>query len=457
MSQQPLAIIQRPTTGTDIATTIDQFQSDASEIGNAPEPMRARLVLYVMTGFVTFALLWSIFASIDRIVTAQGKVVTVAPTIVVQPFESATVKSIEVRVGDVVAANSILARLDPTFATADVGQIEARVGSLDAVIARLLAEQAKKPFILSANGGTEYEKLQYSIWQERQTQYAAQMANFQEKISSAQSAITARTKERDRLRERLAVLREVEEMRSTLEARQTGSKLNVLLARDARIEVELALQVADNAITETQHALVAMRAERDVFARGWDSAVVEEMVTKRNERDSLGEQLVKAQRLKDMIELRTPVDAVVLDVAAKSVGSVVSSAEPMFRLVPKDAALEVEAAVEARQLANIAVGDPVQIKLEAYPYQEHGMLEGTVANISGDAFTADPSNAQAQVGAFYRVRIDVTTKTLRNVPANFQLIPGMPLVAEIKIGKRSVISYLLRPILRGVDESMREP
>ncbi|MFM2042455.1 MAG: hypothetical protein RLY86_1031 [Pseudomonadota bacterium] len=456
MNPQPPVVFQRPK-GGNAALTVDQFQSDASEIVNEPEPVAARMTLFVLSAFVLFALLWSVFATIDRIVTARGRVVTVAPTIVVQPFESAIVKSIDVRVGDAVKANDVLARLDPTFALADVGQIEGRVDSLDAVIERLQAEHAGRPHTLPPDGGNDHDRLQYSIWQERQTQYQAQMASYQEKISSATASISARIKERDHLRARLDVLREVEEMRSSLESRQTGSRLNVLLARDARIDVELSLQIAENAITETRHAMAALEAERDVFSRGWDSALVEELVAKKDERDSLNEQLVKARRLKDMIELRTPVDAVVLDVAARSVGSVVNSAEPLFRLVPQDAVLEVEAAVEARQLGYIAVGDPVQIKLEAYPYQEHGMLEGRITTISGDAFSPEPGSEQAAIGSFYRVRVEVTRQDLRNVPASFQLIPGMPLAAEIKIGKRSVISYLLRPILRGMDESMREP
>jgi hemolysin D len=455
MTAPPPAIVKRSDT-TAVAQTIDQFQSDTSEISNEPEPRAARITLHLLGAFVIFAILWSSLAQLDRIVSARGKIVTVAPTIVVQPFESAIVKSINVRAGDAVKANDVLATLDPTFAVADVGQIEARVESLNAVIGRLVAEQEKKPLILR-DGASEYARLQFNIWQERQTQLAAQITNFQEKIDSAKASIIARTKERDHLRARLAVLREVEEMRASLESRQTGSRLNVLLARDARIEVELSLQIAENLITETKHTLAALTAERDVFSRSWDATLAEELVAKRNDRDSLSEQLVKAQRLKDMIALRTPVDAVVLEVAARSVGSVVNSAEPMFRLVPQNATLEVEVGVEARQLGHIVVGDPVQIKLDAYPYQEHGVLEGVVANISGDAFTGEPGKQDTPVGSFYRVRIEVTKSELLSVPSGFRLIPGMPLSAEIKIGKRSVISYLLRPILRGVDESMREP
>ena len=106
----------------------------------------------------------------------------------------------------------------------------------------------------------------------------------------------------------------------------------------------------------------------------------------------------------------------------------------------------------------MCIRDRVQVKLDAYTYQEHGMAEGVVKVISSDAFTESQQRTpDAPLGAFYRTRITLTGLSLRNVPDNFRLIAGMPLNAEIKVGTRSVISYFMRPILRGLNESMREP
>lgn len=450
-----LAHVPRP--GNSLVGTNDRFVSVVNSIDAEPEPRTARMTLWALGAFVFVGLSWAGFATLDRIVSARGKIVTAAPTIVVQPFESATIKSINVKIGDVVKANTVLAHLDPTFALANIGQIRAKVDSLNATIARLEAEKAGRNYIYSAQGASPYQELEHAIWLERRTKFAAQISSFQERMSAAQAGISALNQESNNFRARLALSREVEEMRTKLMERGFGSKLNVLVARDARIGIESNLIASENSQNDTRHRLAALRAERDVFSRGWYTEIVQELVVKRNERDGLQEQLSKAQRIKDMVELRTPVDSVVLDIAPRSVGSVVSSAEPLFRLVPADAKLEVEASVEASQLSRVAVGDIVQIKLDAYPYQEHGMLTGKITTISGDSFTNERETSNAPQGSFYRVRIAVAPGGLHDVPAPFRITPGMPLTAEIKIGKRSVLSYLTRPITRSVDQSMREP
>lgn len=441
----------------EVARIVNAFQSDTTEIDTQPEPILARAVIWALAVFVTGAVIWASIAHIDRVVSAQGRIVSLAPNVVVQSLETAVIKTIDVRVGDVVKAGAVLATLDPTFAEADVGQLEARLASMDAAIARLEAEQTSRRYAATPNNRFDYDQLQEAIWKERRTQFEAQMRLFEEREARVLATIVSNERERQHFSQRLQVVREIEGMRLQLEKAETGSRLNSLVARDTRIEVERNLTRAETSIVSSQHELDGIKAEREVFRRQWDSRVIEELVTKRNERDSLVEQLVKAQRRKDMIQLVTPVDAVVLEIAGRSVGSIIKDAEPFFSLVPLNAPLEIEANVEARQIGRIAEGDPVQIKLEAYPYQEHGMVEGTIKSISGDAFTDNRNNPDAPAGAFYRIRVAMSEVSLRNVPDNFRLIPGLPLTAEIKVGDRSIIGYLLRPILRGVNESMREP
>jgi multidrug resistance efflux pump len=135
----------------------------------------------------------------------------------------------------------------------------------------------------------------------------------------------------------------------------------------------------------------------------------------------------------------------------------------LFTLVPLDAPLEVNVSIPASEIGFVREGDPVQIKLDAYDYQRHGSAEGVVRSISRDSFSAredisTQSNKNDNLsGLTYRARIEMTKIDLRNVPSDFRLVPGLPLVADIKVGERSVMSYFLRPILQGINESMREP
>lgn len=470
MSGQPLAVI-RPTprpvaqptppqgSKTEVGRTIDEFQLDTTEIDTRPEPMAARATLLLMAAAMIVAVLWASFAHIDRVVSARGKVVSTAANIVVQPLEAAIIRSIDVKVGDVVKAGAVLAKLDPTFAQADLEQIEARIASLDAVIGRLEAEQHDRPYEAQAVEGnrSDYGMLQSAIWNERRTEFAAQMRLFDQRLARATASLLAREQERGFLSSRLKILREVEAMRVELESAKTGSRLNSLIARDGRIEVERNLTRAETGMIEVRHEIDGIKAERDVYRRQWESKVVEELVTRRNERDGLIEQLAKARRRQEMVQLTTPVDAVVLEVAPRSVGSIIQDAEALFRLVPLDAPLEIEAQIDAREIGRVVVGDPVQIKIDAYTYQEHGTAKGVVRVLSSDAFVESRPVQDTPTGAYYKARIALSEVNLRNVPNNFSLLPGLPLSAEIKVGDRSIMSYFLRPILRGLNESMREP
>lgn len=436
---------------------VNEFQADTIELDTAPEPLMARLTLWLLATMVIAALVWASIARIDRIVTARGKIISSAPNIIVQPLDAAIIRSIEVKTGEVVKAGTVLATLDPTFAHADVAQIESRIANLDAAVGRLEAEQNRRPYKPSGNDRYGYQMLQESIWLERTEQLKAQQRLFNERIARAQTGILARISERDYLASRLKILKEVESMRMELEKSKTGSRLNSLGARDSRIEIERNLTNTENILTQTKNELEAIEAERDVFNRQWDSKVIEELVTKRNEREGLQEQLVKARRRQEMIRLETPVDAVVLDIAQRSVGSIIKDAEPFFKLVPLNASLEIEAEIDAKDLGYVALNDPVQIKIDAYPYQEHGMLEGKVNTISGDAFTPTNNLPETPKGSFYKARVTMEANSLYNVPETFRLIPGMPLTAEIKVGTRSIMAYFMRPILKGLGESMREP
>jgi HlyD family secretion protein len=157
---------------------------------------------------------------------------------------------------------------------------------------------------------------------------------------------------------------------------------------------------------------------------------------------------------------------VVLDVARRAVGSVVREAEPLITLVPSHAPLVAEVIVSSSDIGYAAPGDHVILKVDAFPYQRHGFIEGRLLSISEESFSPGSRGATASGegaampsvgGAVHRARIALTNTKLENLPENAHLIPGMTLSAEIMVGKRSVISYFLHPITRGLGESMREP
>jgi len=443
----------------DIDKTIASFQSDTQEIENEREPPILRAMVWLLAAAVISGIVWASVARLDRVVSAPGGVQTTVPTVLVQPLETAIVKELKAEVGQVVKAGQVLARLDPTFVEADVEQLRSKLSNLTAQVNRLEAEM---------NGGVLPEPglnaspeviLQYGIWQERRAQYLAQIRTYDERINATLSQIRSREEEQKALSERVRVLGEIESMRNKLVASETGSKLNLLLATDTRIEVGRNLSVVINGLQEAQHTLSGLRSERDVYQRDWRNRALAELVNSRNEKAAVSEQLVKARKRGDLVVMESPVDGIVLERAERSIGSIIKEAEPLFTLVPVNAPLEAEVRVDARDIGFIQVGDPVHIKLDAYHFLEHGMLEGELRTISEDSFHADKSanGGQSNSPAYYKARVQITQNNLRNIPDNFRLIPGLTLTAEIKVGSRTVMSYLIRPIMRGLGEAMREP
>jgi len=212
--------------------------------------------------------------------------------------------------------------------------------------------------------------------------------------------------------------------------------------------------------------LAAMTAERDAYIQGWRAEVSQKLSEATRKLSDAREQSNKAKLRRELVELRADADATVQSVAKVSVGSVMQSGQHFITLVPADAPLEIEANIIGRDNGFVHVGDPVAIKFDTFPYSQYGMAEGTVRVVSPDSFTAqdearNPTSAvplpPASTEPFYRARIAIDKAALHDVPGGFRVVPGMPVTADVKVGKRTVLSYLLGRIMPVATEGMREP
>jgi HlyD family secretion protein len=441
------------------------YLPDGAAIEHAPLPWLARSTLYVLAGLLVALVLWAGFAQVDRIVTAGGRLVTTAPLVVAQPLETAVVRGVDVQVGDRVRAGDRLATLDPTFAAADLADLTAKLTSVEAQIGRLRAELDGGDFTPAA--GNPDAAVQAAILERRRAEYRSRLASLDEKAGQLDSSIAASRRAQVGLAERLAVVGEVEDIRRQLQERQTGSRLTWLEARIERLRMRDDLVALQDREQTSAHELRGVQADRAAFIDEWRRKTAEELVEQTRQRATLVEQIAKAERRRSLVTLTAPVDAVVLEVAKRSVGSVIKEAEPLVTLVPADVPLEVEAEIPSRDIGLVRVGDFVRVKLDAFPFQRHGTLPGEIRTISADAFTHDaaqgvatpmnPDGPRPAAGAVFRARIRLTDTRLEAVPDGTNLSPGMVASAEIRVGTRSVLSYFLYPVIRALDESIREP
>ena len=437
-----------------IKTTVIEFLPDADEIESSPLPPVARGTLYVLVMALFSFLMWAIFTQVDRVVVAKGRLVTPLPNIVVQPLEMAIIESLDVRIGQIVQKGEQLATLDPTFAEADQTQLKNRLESLSTQMRRLKSELSGTKESSGSSDDTD-TRLQVQLDGERKANYKAQQTHLSQKIAQLHATILTNLHDQEALARKLKPIQEIEAMQNNLLNKQFVARLQMLESQEKRMEVERDLQLAKNHERELKSELAALETEKLIFDKGWKQKIVEDLLATERESKELQEQLLKAEKRHRLVKLAAPANAVVLDVAKLSTGSVIKAAETLFTLVPLDAELEAEVQVDAADVGYIALGDVSKIKMEAYPFQKHGTLDAKVRTISEDAFRRE--SAGTGIDAYYLSRIDLGSAHLKNMSAKSRLLPGMTLSAEIVVGKRSVISYLLWPITKGLNESIHEP
>ena len=433
-------------------------EPDIEDILSEQPPRLLRGAHYVGVVLLLVLVLIAALLKVDVIVAAGGRLVPDGPPTVLQPLERSVIRELRVKVGDVVRKGDVLARLDPTFTQADRASLTIQQSALQAQIRRVEAELSETP--LTAEDTTPDGRLQFTLYHQRLSQYASRLDGLDEEIKRNQTALHATDDSRDLLFRQLTLAREIETMRAQLLQTQTGSKLNYMESQAMRMHAEHDYQEMLSRAVELQHMLGAARAARQVFVDEWRSAMLEELARTRAELSKVTEGLAKAVRLDDLVVLSAPQDGIVLDVARRSVGSVLHEAEPLVTLIPLDTPLIAEVMIESADVGYPKLGDPVVVKVDAFPYQLHGALRGQLRSIGEDSFSAQssaPGATPSAGGVFHRSQVSLASTDLRDLPEGTHLIPGMTVTAEIKVGTRTALSYFLYPLRRGFNDSLREP
>jgi hemolysin D len=442
------------------------FQDDIDDVESMvdePPPRWMRGAIPLVASLLLVMIVIASISHVETVVRAGGHLAADRPTIVLQPMERSIVRELKVKAGDVVTKGQVLATLDATFSQADLDSLTSQQSVLSARILRTEAELSGTPLPVKDGADRDYA-LQATLYRERLAQYASRLRAFDGAIQQAEAAIRTTQDERAAMSRQIDVAKNVEKIRGNLLDAGLGSKTQLLDAQNSSIRAEREYQAAANRLVEMKHEVETKRAERESFVNQWRGELLEGLARDRADLARIKDALAKAERLRDLVAVSAPEDGVVLDVAMHSAGSVVREAEPLVSLLPSNAALIAEVMIASDDVGYVRKGDKVVIKVDAFPYQRHGMLRGRIRSVSEQSFAAG-KGAQGEVsttgsapgGAFHRVQVELTKATLDGLPEGVRLIPGMTVSAEVEVGQRTIISYLLYPITRGFDESIREP
>lgn len=445
-----------PNTGVTLrqeSAFLREFKPDAAAIEERPVGISVYATMYVLCGLLLVAIVWAFVGTMDRIVVAQGKVTTSAQNIVLQPFAVSRILSINVKPGDRVRKDDVLMTFDPAFAKADESSLVSRLNELDATRERMEAEIAGIVFV-AGEGASPERATQAEIFNRRRAQLASELAGRDSNLKKLAAQIKSNGSTIAGLKKQLGLAREVTVMRQQLKDKQVGSELQLVVAKKDELDVEERLRAATSQASDLLQAQAQAVAERDSYLENWRRQTNEDLVTTRQQAKEATENLSKAQRLREFTSLTAPVDGIVLEIADRSAGSTLREAETAVTLVPANAALEVEADVQTRDVGYLTVGERARVKLEAYPFQKYGTLEGVLTVVSPDSVVRQVG--QTSVTMFHaRVHLKETVEQLAR--RGIRLRPGLLATAEITTGHRSIASYLLYPVWRMFDEGLKEP
>ena len=439
-----------------------EFLPAAIEIMEQPASPLGRGLLWSLCILFATAVAWSIVGRVDVVAVAQGKVVPVGHTKVVQPLEIGVVRSIHVKDGDRVIAGQPLIDLDPTDASADQDRLEREqlaraldVARLDVLLV-LSGDEAfndsSEVLTLKVPAGADPPLVQAarsllsSQWRERSAKLGAldgQTAQRAAEIKVAQAEI-------DRLIAILPLLRDRSERLNSLSAKGLTSRIQSSQAEQQTVEAEKNLLGAQEKLTDAQAALDSSRQQRRQVERETESTWRKERSEALDKRSIAEQEILKARKRRELQRLVAPIDGTVTNLAAWTVGGVVKPGDTILNVVPLSAAPEIEAMVLNKDIGFVLSGQKVTVKLEAFPFTRYGTIPGEVIDVSRDA------NKDDKLGLIYPVRVRLETAEIEVDGKLLPISPGMSVSAEVITGNRRLIDYILSPILRYRHEAGRE-
>ena len=429
-----------------------------------PSPLPGAVIKALLAMLVAI-LAWSAFARLDIVAVSDGKLVPASYLKIVQPTEQGVVREILVEEGGQVAAGQVLVRMDAVLATADVRTLSSDFHAKRLALRRVDAQLAGAAM---RHGPADPEE----AFSSAQAQYNANIAAWQNAVAQEQALLVKARHDLAGAREvhdkLLGVLPHYREQEAAFDKLARGGYAGKLLATDKareRIEKEQDFK-AQQFIVQSNAALIE-QSERRIAQLTVDYR--RQLQVERSEvavqLEKARQELAKVEHRQSLLELRSPQAGLIKDLATHTPGTVVSPGTILMTLVPHGESLRAEVWVSNQDVGFVRIGQQAKVKLAAYPFQKYGMVDARVVQVSADATEAPSANTRSDalfgrdrpMGPLaFRAVVELATQHLDAGDSRFLLKPGMQVVAEIKLGERTLLEYLLSPVQKAVHEAARE-
>ncbi|MFT3818082.1 MAG: HlyD family type I secretion periplasmic adaptor subunit [Rubrivivax sp.] len=406
-----------------------------------PAPRRAMGAIMALFGL---ALAWSWLGQVDIVAVAPGRIVVSDRTKVVQPLEAGVIKSIRVKDGDHVQAGQVLIELDPTGALADHRSAQQQAQASQAEVARTRA-------LLAALQGRPW------AGQAADAQQQAEWSDISAHLGRLDAEATRRQAERATVQQAIAKLQATLPLARQREADFKALTEQGFVAGHAgqdrmreRIEQERDLATQQARLAEAEAALAESRQGRGAYLAEVQRSLNERLAKATLEAAQLSQQTAKTLNREQLLRLSAPVSGTVQQLAVHTAGGVVTPAQALMVIVPDGAEVTAEVTLENKDIGFVRPGQDAAVKVDSFPFTRYGLLPATVQRVTPDAVVDEKRGAIFPATlALQRAQMDIDGRMVR-------LTPGMTVTAEVKVGRRRVIEYLLSPLQQRVQESLGE-
>ena len=414
----------------------------------------ARLFVRLGGALVVFAMAWSAVAPLDVVATANGEVIPATQIKSIQHLEGGIVREILVREGQKVAKNQPLVVLETTASDADVQELRVRTNSLRAEIARLEAEASGS---IAPDFPEDLVKQEPALVAQTLDTFRTRRGRLESLLAQAREQMVQREQEIKEIGSRIETDRaalvfsreQIKISEELLKDDLTNRMLHLNLLKE---ESSLRGRIEENnsARRRIEAALTEARARLDNVNRSAETEINEALGEKRR---SLDEFMSRQRKFADSLDrtvLRAPGDGVIKNMYVATVGGVVKAGATVADLVPAGDVLVIEAKLPPQDVGHVRRGQTATIKLASADAVRFGNLDGRVTNVS-------PDTIMTQQGAtFYKVRIETERDYFQQRNLRYDLVPGVQVACSILTGRRTVLEYLLDPLIGGADTALRE-
>lgn len=431
----------------------DQPLPEVSKALVEDAPRVVRLTIWTLIGFTLFLGLWAHFAEIDEVTRGEGKAIPSSKLQKISNLEGGIISELFVHEGQVVEAGDPLLRLDATRFQSNVGETEADRVAMALRVERLSAEVDGRELAIpdalrqKAPGQAESEE---ALFRSRQQQLRDEVAGLEQQLVQKQQEQREFVSKQGQYRNSLELLRQEIAISEPLVAEGAISKVEVLRLKRSEVEVRGQLEATNLAIPRAESAI--KEVEQKVAETR--SRFRSEALTQLNEaRTDLNKAEATGKALEDRVNrtlVTSPVRGIVKQLLVNTIGGVIQPGSDLVEIVPLDDTLLVEARIRPQDIAFLHPGQKAMVKFTAYDYTIYGGLQADLEQIGADTITDEDGNS------FYLIKLRTRKSHLGSDEKPLLIIPGMVASVDIMTGKKSILSYLLKPIIRARAEALRE-